>query len=106
MTDSQTIRLLIVDDEQNIRRLCVTVGKGLGFDCSEAESAEAALARGDLRCVGATTLLIASPLCTKTRSVRYANSRFLSWPTRWGAPQMDCASWESVLAMPSRSTCP
>ena len=47
MTDSQTIRLLIVDDEQNIRRLCVTVGKGLGFDCSEAESAEAALARAE-----------------------------------------------------------
>ena len=47
MTDSQTIRLLIVDDEQNIRRLCMTVGKGLGFDCSEAESAEAALARAE-----------------------------------------------------------
>src|ERR1700733_6866608 len=43
MTDSQAIRFLIVDDEQNIRRLCVTVGSALGFECVEAESAENAL---------------------------------------------------------------
>src|SRR5260221_6008968 len=39
------IRLLVVDDEQSIRRLCMTVGGALGYLCSEAESAEAALAR-------------------------------------------------------------
>ncbi len=38
------IRLLVVDDEESIRRLCVTVGEGLGFACMEAESGEAALA--------------------------------------------------------------
>ncbi len=38
------IRLLIVDDEQSIRRLCVTVGEALGFVCLEAESGESALA--------------------------------------------------------------
>ena len=38
------IRLLIVDDEQSIRKLCVTVGEGLGFVCLEAESGESALA--------------------------------------------------------------
>ncbi|MBV9574444.1 MAG: sigma-54-dependent Fis family transcriptional regulator [Acidobacteriales bacterium] len=38
------IRLLIVDDEQSIRRLCVTVGEGLGFSCMEADSGESALA--------------------------------------------------------------
>src|SRR5882724_10385811 len=37
------IRFLIVDDDKNIRRLCVTIGSSLGFHCSEAESAEAAL---------------------------------------------------------------
>jgi len=37
-------RLLIVDDEQTIRRLCVTVGESLGFSCLEAESGDAALA--------------------------------------------------------------
>jgi len=37
------LRFLIVDDEQSIRRLCITVGQGLGLDCSEAASAEAAL---------------------------------------------------------------
>jgi two-component system, NtrC family, response regulator AtoC len=37
------IRLLIVDDEQSIRRLCMTVGESLGFACLEAESGEAAL---------------------------------------------------------------
>jgi two-component system, NtrC family, response regulator AtoC len=38
------IRLLIVDDEQSIRKLCVTVGEALGFMCMEAESGESALA--------------------------------------------------------------
>jgi two-component system, NtrC family, response regulator AtoC len=36
-------RLLIVDDEQTIRRLCITVGESLGFLCLEADSGEAAL---------------------------------------------------------------
>jgi two-component system, NtrC family, response regulator AtoC len=39
------VRLLIVDDEQTIRRLCMTVGESLGFFCLEAESGDAALAR-------------------------------------------------------------
>ena len=38
------IRLLIVDDEQTIRRLCMTVGESLGFFCLESESGDAALA--------------------------------------------------------------
>jgi DNA-binding NtrC family response regulator len=33
-----------VDDEQSIRRLCMTVGQGLSFVCTEAETAEAAVA--------------------------------------------------------------
>jgi len=37
------VRLLIVDDEQTIRKLCVTVGEALGFICLEAESGESAL---------------------------------------------------------------
>ena len=37
------LRFLIVDDEQSIRRLCVTVGQGLGFECMEADTAESAL---------------------------------------------------------------
>src|SRR5271163_4466809 len=40
-------RLLVVDDEQSIRRLCMTIGTSLGFLCAEAESAEVALARLD-----------------------------------------------------------
>lgn len=42
MTDELRLRFLVVDDEQSIRRLCLTVGQGLGFVCSEAESAETA----------------------------------------------------------------
>jgi two-component system response regulator AtoC len=38
------IRLLIVDDEQSIRKLCATVGEALGYVCLEAESGESALA--------------------------------------------------------------
>jgi DNA-binding NtrC family response regulator len=43
MSDESRLRFLIVDDEQSIRRLCMTVGQGLNFLCSEAETAEAAL---------------------------------------------------------------
>ncbi|MGH9744978.1 MAG: sigma-54-dependent transcriptional regulator [Candidatus Acidiferrales bacterium] len=43
MKDELRIRFVIVDDEQSIRRLCMTVGQGLGFVCAEAETAEAAL---------------------------------------------------------------
>ncbi len=44
-TEDSRIRLLVVDDEQSIRRLCMTVGSSLEYVCSEAESAEAALAQ-------------------------------------------------------------
>jgi two-component system, NtrC family, response regulator AtoC len=44
LTEDLRIRLLIVDDEQSIRRLCVTVGEALGFVCLEAASGESALA--------------------------------------------------------------
>ena len=42
--DDLRIRLLIVDDEQSIRKLCATVGEGLGFVCLEADSGDSALA--------------------------------------------------------------
>ena len=42
--DDLRIRLLVVDDEQSIRKLCVTVGEALGFVCLEAESGDSALA--------------------------------------------------------------
>jgi DNA-binding NtrC family response regulator len=45
MSDANKTRLLVVDDEQSIRRLCMTIGTTLGYVCAEAESAEAALAR-------------------------------------------------------------
>src|SRR6201993_268255 len=43
MTDGAKVRFLIVDDHQSIRKLCMTVGASVGFDCMEAESGEAAL---------------------------------------------------------------
>jgi two-component system, NtrC family, response regulator AtoC len=43
--DASRIRVMVVDDEQSIRRLCMTVANSLGYECSEAESAEAALAQ-------------------------------------------------------------
>src|SRR5437868_4077438 len=45
MTEDVRIRLLIVDDEQSIRKLCVKIGESLGFACCESENAEDALAR-------------------------------------------------------------
>jgi DNA-binding NtrC family response regulator len=45
MSDSLKVRLLVVDDEQSIRKLCMTIGSSLGYTCAEAENAEAALAR-------------------------------------------------------------
>ena len=44
MSEDFRIRLMVVDDEQTIRRLCMTVGESLGFSCLEAESGDAALA--------------------------------------------------------------
>ena len=44
MNENLGIRLLIVDDEQSIRKLCSTVGEALGFTCLEASSGETALA--------------------------------------------------------------
>ncbi len=44
MSEDLRIRLLIVDDEQSIRKLCMTVGEAIGFACSEADSGESALA--------------------------------------------------------------
>ena len=44
MSEDLRIRMLIVDDEQSIRRLCMTVGEALGFVCMEADSGETALA--------------------------------------------------------------
>jgi two-component system response regulator AtoC len=41
--DELRVRLLIVDDEQTIRKLCITVGEALGFICLEADSGESAL---------------------------------------------------------------
>jgi two-component system, NtrC family, response regulator AtoC len=44
MTEDFRVHFLVVDDQQSIRKLCVTIGASLGFICDEAESAEAALA--------------------------------------------------------------
>ena len=44
MSEDLRIRLLVVDDEESIRRLCMTVGEALGFVCLQAENGEAALA--------------------------------------------------------------
>jgi two-component system, NtrC family, response regulator AtoC len=44
MTDDMKVHFLIVDDQQSIRKLCMTIGSTLGFRCDEASSAEAALA--------------------------------------------------------------
>jgi two-component system, NtrC family, response regulator AtoC len=43
VSDDLRIRLLVVDDEESIRRLCITVGEALGFVCLQAENGEAAL---------------------------------------------------------------
>jgi len=45
MSDTIKVRLLVVDDEQSIRKLCMTIGTSLGYACSEAESAEMAISR-------------------------------------------------------------
>jgi two-component system, NtrC family, response regulator AtoC len=44
VSEDLRIRLLVVDDEESIRRLCMTVGEALGFVCLQAENGEAAMA--------------------------------------------------------------
>ncbi len=45
--NESNLHLMIVDDQQSIRKLCMTVGASMGMRCTEAESAETALARLD-----------------------------------------------------------
>ena len=47
MSERLGIRFLVVDDEESIRRLCVTVAQAMGFTCMEAGTGEEALARLD-----------------------------------------------------------
>jgi two-component system response regulator AtoC len=73
--DSQTLRFLIIDDEENIRRLCSTVGAALGFECIEASTAEKAVAEvealapdlvvTDLRLPGSTGVELLRKIKTK-----------------------------------------
>jgi two-component system, NtrC family, response regulator AtoC len=44
---TNNFHLMIVDDQESIRKLCMTVGSSLGLRCTQAESAESALARID-----------------------------------------------------------
>jgi len=44
VTEPFEICFLVVDDEESIRRLCMTVAQGLGFTCAEAGTGEEALA--------------------------------------------------------------
>src|SRR5579884_1881184 len=43
----EMLHLLVVDDQESIRKLCATVGASLGLRCTQAESAEAALSELD-----------------------------------------------------------
>ena len=47
MSERLGIRFLVVDDEESIRRLCITVAQAMGFTCMEAATGEEALARLD-----------------------------------------------------------
>ncbi|HVP43243.1 MAG TPA: sigma-54 dependent transcriptional regulator [Terriglobales bacterium] len=66
MTDDYRIKFLIVDDEQSIRKLCMTIGASLGFDCTEAESGEAALVQLEAEC---PDILIADLMLPKMSGV-------------------------------------
>jgi CheY-like chemotaxis protein len=44
VSDRLGIRFLVVDDEESIRRLCMTVADGMGFTSMEASTGEEALA--------------------------------------------------------------
>ena len=44
MSDRLGIRFLVVDDEESIRRLCMTIASGMGFTSMEAATGEDALA--------------------------------------------------------------
>src|SRR6516165_3050035 len=76
MSDTLKVRLLVVDDEQSIRKLCMTIGGSLGYSCTEAEGAETALARIEQEGPG----LILTDLKLPTRSgvelLRQAKSLF------------------------------
>ena len=44
MSEHSGIRFLVLDDEESIRRLCMTIADGMGFTSMEASTGEQALA--------------------------------------------------------------
>src|SRR5260221_9287518 len=45
MSDDLIIKILVVDDEQSIRKLCMTIAGSVGFLCLEGEGAGSAATR-------------------------------------------------------------
>ena len=76
ITGDSRIRLLVVEDEQSIRRLCMTVGGALGYLCSEAESAEAALALGPVTSPDIVIADLRLPNMTGAELLREIKARF------------------------------
>jgi two-component system response regulator AtoC len=76
MSDSLKVRLLVVDDEQSIRKLCMTIGGSLGYSCAEAESAEVALSRIDQEAPDLILTDLKLPIQSGVELLRQAKSLF------------------------------
>ena len=67
----QSLRLLIVDDQQAVRQLCAAIGGRLGLECTQLESAEAALEQMSHR---AAELVLADLQAGASSQPQHANS--------------------------------
>ena len=81
MTDETKLRFLIVDDEQNIRRLCVTVGQGLASSVSKPIQPRSALETLETRPPDIVVTDLKLPICPA--EIYCARSKKRCPPRKW-----------------------
>jgi DNA-binding NtrC family response regulator len=94
MPDPTPLRLLIVDGQQGIRRLCAAIGGRLGLECAQLESAEAALAQMTAQ---AAELILADLEADKNSGLDLLAEVKRRWPLTEVALMSSYGSKESAL---------
>lgn len=94
MPDLAPIRLLIVDDQQEIRELCASVGCSLGLNCLQAETAEEALKMADK---DIPEMVLTDLLKGKTSGLELLAQIKRRWPLTEVALMSACGSIESAV---------
>jgi DNA-binding NtrC family response regulator len=102
MSDSCPVRILIVDNEPEIRELCASIGRGLGLHCVVAATAPEALQRTESDCP--EMVLADLPLGSSSGLVLLAEIK-RRWPRTQVALMSACGSIESAVEAMQLGAC-